>query len=173
MEKLIEKLAQDFKSSVSDDALKETLAIKFKNMIEGTYKKFEEKNYDYDEIEDTLKKISEEWCSLSLEEKQSRLLKDENFSEILEISKQAYNNAIHIMQGFEINVAFNIEERETRLRELIKGVKPYNEERANREVSEGLLDLNFIKNPNTDIVSLRLGHILRSRNYIKNEEGRQ
>lgn len=171
MQNLIQTLTQDFKNSISDDELKEILTIEFKKMLEGTYEKLEEKNYDYDEIEDTLKKISKEWCSLSLEEKQSRLLKDKNFSEILEISKQAYDTAIHIMQGFEIKVAFNIEERETRLRELIKGVKPYNEERAKREVSEGLLDFNFIKNPNTDIVSLRLGHILRSRKYIKNEEG--
>lgn len=172
MEDLIEGLTEKFKNSCTDETLGERLASEFKKILEGIQEKFEQKNYDYSRIEKTLNDITEEWCNLSLEEKQSRLFRDENFGEILQISEQAYQDAIRQLQGFENDRTFNIEEKEQRLKDLLKEVKPYNERMAKRYVSEGLLDLNFIKNPNTDIVSLRLGHILRSRNYIKNEEGR-
>lgn len=163
MENLIKKLTQDFRDSITDDELKESLTTEFKKMLEKIQKKFEGNNYNHSEIEIKLKKITEEWCNLELEEKQSRLFKDENFGEILQISEQAYQDAIRTLQGFETNMTFNVEEKEQRIKELLKKVKPYNEKAAKRYVSEGLLDLNFIKNPNTEIVSLRLGHIKRNR----------
>ena len=163
MENLIKKLTQDFRDSITDDELKESLTSEFKKILDGVQEKFEQMNYDYSKIEKILKDITEEWCNLSLDEKQSRLFKDENFGEILQISEQAYQDAIRRMQGFETNMTFNVEEKEQKLKELLKKVKPYNEKAARRYVSEGLLDLNFIKNPNIEIVSLRLGHIKRNR----------
>ena len=45
----------------------------------------------------------------------------------------------------------------------LKEVKDYNKQQAVWLVSEGILDLNFVKNPKTEIMSIRLGKRLHSK----------
>ena len=61
---------------------------------------------------------------------------------------------------------FKTEEKIQQLKDLLKKVDPNNQEQAKRYVSEGVLDLKFIDNPSTEVVSLRIGHI---KNMITNK----
>lgn len=165
---LIEELAKEFRNSIPDEVLGKKLAAKYITILNEIVKKFKEKNYEDSEIENSLKTISKEWINLELEEKQRRLMIDKNFGKIMEISYQVYNMAISVLTNKEIKRDFEIAEKIEELENLLKNVEPYNKEEAKTLVSEGILDLKFIENPNTHIVSLRLGHI----KYSDKEEER-
>ena len=131
-----------------------------------TYSAFKSKGYDEDNIRQILLRIHEEWINLDTEEKKRRLIVDRSFGEIMELSEQIYNMAIEILCNKREKTDYNKEKMIKRLNECLNNVKPYNKEMAKKYVSEAMLDLEFIYNPKTEILSLRLGRI------INNKEGR-
>ena len=90
----IEELAKEFKSSIPDKELGEKLTIEFKNVLKGVSKNFKDSNYEDSEIKNILRKISDEWINLEVEEKQRRLLSDDNFENIMKISQQAVSQKL-------------------------------------------------------------------------------
>lgn len=159
MEELIEELTKEFKDSISYEEQKEELTNRFKEVLIDTVKSFKNDNYTELEIENSIIRISKRWTNLEFEEKQSRLLVDTNFGTIMETSQRFYDTAISILLGNDVDINFKISEEIEKLEKLLKKVKPYNKERAKMLTSEGILDLKYIENPNTNIVSLRLGYI--------------
>lgn len=163
MEELIGKLTKEFKDSIPYEEQKEQLTIRFKDVLKDTVKSFKDDSYEESELQNIIIRISKKWTGLEFEEKQRRLFVDTNFGSIMEISQKAYDTAISVLLGNDVDIDFEISEEIEKLEELLKEVTPYNKEEAKRLVSEGILDLKFIENSNTDIVSLRLGHIKSNR----------
>ena len=56
-----------------------------------------------------------------------------------------------------------LEDMKNTLNKALKEVKDYNKQQAVWLVSEGILDLNFVKNPKTEIMCIRLGKRLHSK----------
>ena len=54
------------------------------------------------------------------------------------------------------------------MQNLLKDVKEYNQENAKNLISEAVVDLTYLTNPNADCLSLRLYHFKNSIN-IKEE----
>lgn len=159
MEELIKELAKDFRSSISDEESGEKLEAEFINVLKEIEKSFENNNYKESRIREILRQITNEWTNLDVEEKQRRLSSDNNFTNIVKISQQAYEMAISILAGKKINLEFQIPQKIEELENMLEKVKTCNKEKAKKLVSEGILDLKFLENPNSDITSLRLGHI--------------
>lgn len=159
MIELMEELAKEFKQSIPENIQREKLTGEYEKMLKQVVESFKNINCQDSEIEKTLIKIGKEWIDLDIEEKQRRLLRDENFQDIVRDSTRIYNIAISILEKEEVNIEFDISEKEKQLEEKLKNVKTFNKLEAEKLVSEAILDLKFIENPNTNIVSLRLGHI--------------
>ena len=100
---------------------------------------------------------------MQVKEKKSRLLHDESFYKIILISNEAFNKAKSILLSSAIEKDFDSSKKIHELEEALKNVKSYNKQKAIKLVSEGELDLRFIENPKTEIVSLRLGYIKNAR----------
>ena len=68
-----------------------------------------------------------------------------------------------VILGIVVRVVSYVIKKPKELNELLKSVKAFNKQQAIWLVSEGILDLNFVKNPKTDIMSIRLGRCLQSK----------
>ena len=163
MEKFIDKLVRDFDESVINEESREELTNEYRKNLEKIEKNLRNINYEDEKIENIMMGISKEWINLPVEEKKSRLLHDESFYKIILISNEAFNKAKSILLSSAIEKDFDSSKKIHELEEALKNVKSYNKQKAIKLVSEGELDLRFIENPKTEIVSLRLGYIKNAR----------
>lgn len=83
----------------------------------------------------------------------------------MSISKDMYSKALDILNKKSRIDSIDEDEIKSELDMLIQSVKPYNRQIAEQYVSEALLDLSFINNPNIGITSLSIGRIRNSKNY--------
>lgn len=84
---------------------------------------------------------------------------DNNFEKIKEISNKVFVDARNILNGKKIE--YNLSDKVVEMEKLISKVEKHNKEQAEKLISEAILDMNFIDNPNTEICSLRLSNIIR------------
>lgn len=159
MEELVNELVRSFEETITNEEEKEKLVKNFREMIIATIKSFKEDNYNDADIEERMKRISKRWIDLDEEEKRRRLLPANSLGKIMDISNEVYNIAVEKLIGNNVNVEFDISEKIDELENLLKEVESQNLEQAKQFVSEAILDLRFIEKPDTDILSLRLGHI--------------
>ena len=87
---------------------------------------------------------------------------DFNFQEFCNISANVFRAASNKMLGKSVNLDINVEPTKNRLSELFNNIDEENKQKANRIYSETLLDLNYLDNSATNILSLRLGQIYSS-----------
>ena len=152
MNELIEKFTDEFKESIRGNEQEKQLVEKFRYMIIDTVKTLEDNNYEKLEIKSSITRIANKWINLDYESKKKRLLGDSNFGKIMQISnKQKY-------------IDFSISEKIEEIENLLEKVKKENKEEAKLITSETILDLQFIEDPDTNAISLRLGNIIKNIN---------
>lgn len=163
----IDELLKEFDNSIENLEDKNELSIKFKEYI-YELKKIVKKTAkiidtsDENSVNLLLKYSTEDIIKLSPEQKRQMLIKDESFEKIRSISNNAFEMAqeAYTSEGDNIDET-KVDEMQKKLNELLKSVKAFNKQQAIWLVSEGILDLNFVKNPKTDIMSIRLGRCLQ------------
>ena len=119
---------------------------------------------DKSDMESLLKYVTDDVIKLPLEQKRQMLIRDESFETIRSISNNAFEMAQEAYTSKSDNIdETKVDEMQKKLNELLKSVKAFNKQQAIWLVSEGILDLNFVKNPKTDIMSIRLRRCLQSK----------
>lgn len=93
---------------------------------------------------------------------------DKDFKRICEISSNIFEMAKKKMMGEKVKVDIENKEIKQELQKLLNSVNFINEIEAKRLVSETILDLDYITNPEVKVLSLRLGKIYREQK--KNDE---
>lgn len=164
MNELIEKFTNEFKESIRGNEQEKQLVEKFRYMIIDTIKSLENNHYEKLEIKSSITRIANKWINLDYENKKKRLLGDSNFGKIMEISNQVYNLAIEVAINKKKYIDFSISEKIDELENLLEKVKKDNKEEAKLITSETILDLQFIEDPYTNAISLRLGNIIKNIN---------
>lgn len=170
MERLIEELTENFKNSIPIEeemlcqAFNKYLLMAVEN-LKNSDSKFISK--DDESISKVLKSIAERLTKGSLNYKKKELLRDENFEMLSIFSMSANQMAEEILKGKKVEVKFDIDKRIEEMTRLSKLVEEYNKEEATFLLSEGILDLKYVKDPQTDIISLRLGRVARLLNSNK------
>ena len=129
------------------------------NVIKNNKSKFVLK--DENAIKMVLNRVTQNMINYDINEKKRCLLNDEKFNEIAKISGVLYEMAREKLQGEDVNVSGQLEQKKDEMIELLESVEEYNKKEAKWLVSEGILDFEFLVNPDTKIFSLRLGHIKR------------
>ena len=169
LKKIIDKLVIKFSESLNEAFDKERLTETFEKYL---YKQVEteekiNQNFNIDDKSDMeflLKYVTDDVIKLPLEQKRQMLIKDESFETIRSISNNAFEMAQEAHAGKINNIdETKVDEMKKTLNESLKSVKAFNKQQAVWLVSEGILDLNFVKNPKTDIMSIRLGRCLQSK----------
>lgn len=167
----ISDLVEQFKKTIPDDEIElpsqfEQYLYFIVETLENSKSKFIRK--DKDSIIATLNRTAKQLIDMDLTNKKKQLLKDGNFEKIQDFSNQAFNNATNILNGETADTNLDIQRRIEELEQLLNSVEPYNEKKAKELVSEAILDLQFIANPKTDVVSIRLSHLI---DWSKSGEG--
>lgn len=99
---------------------------------------------------------------------ETKIEKDDNFEMICQISSKIFEVAKKKMLGEKTKTEIEIKDVKEELMSLLNEVNFINEIEAKRTISEALLDLEYINNPEVKALSLRLGQIYRSQE--KNNE---
>ena len=166
---VIDKFVIKFSESTKDAFDKKRLTEAFEKYL---YKQVEaeekiNQNFNIDDksdMESFLKYVTDDVIKLPLEKKRQMLIRDESFETIRSISNNAFEMAQEAYTSKSDNIdETKVDEMQKKLNELLKSVKAFNKQQAIWLVSEGILDLNFVKNPKTDIMSIRLGRCLQSK----------
>ena len=115
-------------------------------------------------IEYLLRYSTDNAIKMPLNQKKQMLVKDESFEKIRALSDKAFEMTQDVLAKklTEPNDQ-ELEDMKNTLNKALKEVKDYNKQQAVWLVSEGILDLNFVKNPKTEIMSIRLGKRLHSK----------
>ena len=131
-----------------------TLVEQFRHYLERSNNKDDKTNTD-----SLLKSNAEYILNLKdVDAVKREIIYDNNYEEVKRISYELFEEAFSILKkGTEqVDVSKSIEKFD-KLTTLISKVQYFNKELANSFFSEALLDLEFIKNPNSRYTSLRLG----------------
>lgn len=166
---IIDELVREFADSIKDVNENKELVNAFEKYL-YSMKEIAEKSVgntgknDKEKIEFILRYSTENTINLSLEQKKQKILIDENFQKICSIS----NKAFEIAKEAAVNPPIDINKDELismvdTLNHLKENVRDFNKNEAIWLASEGILDLKFVNNPNTKLMSIRLGKVLSSK----------
>ena len=92
--------------------------------------------------------------------------RDSNFEDICEISLKVFQEAKKKMAGEKLDVKIQSNEIKEKRQALLNEVNFINEIEAKRMISEAILDLGYITNPEVKILSLRLGKIYKTQQKV-------
>ena len=172
LKKIIDKLVIKFSESLNEAFDKERLTETFEKYLYKQVETEEKINQNFNighkidhkiDMEYLLNSVTDDVIKLPLEQKRQMLIRDESFETIRSISNNAFEMAQEAYTSKSDNIdETKVDEMQKKLNELLKSVKAFNKQQAIWLVSEGILDLNFVKNPKTDIMSIRLGRCLQS-----------
>lgn len=170
---VIDKFVIKFSESTKDAFDKKRLTEAFEKYLYKQVETEEKINQNFNighkidhkiDMEYLLNSVTDDVIKLPLEQKRQMLIRDESFETIRSISNNAFEMAQEAYTSKSDNIdETKVDEMQKKLNELLKSVKAFNKQQAIWLVSEGILDLNFVKNPKTDIMSIRLGRCLQSK----------
>ena len=166
---LINELVSKFKNKLPEE--NEKLVEAFEKRLLKILLECKDNNYSKDFIVFHLNRITDKLISYNTEQKKQKLLEDENFEKIRTISGEIFNSAINILKK---NSNEKSEQQDNKnainsMKELYNNVEEYNKEEARNLISEAILDLKFIKNPNSEITSFRLAREKKELDYFEEE----
>lgn len=170
---LISELTEEFKKAIPENEQK--LIDEFEKYLYSTIETLEKSNSEFilkdrDSITAVLRRIAQDLIVIDLDSKKQKLLPDNSFWKISEISGQIYEDAQNILNNKGLIVEFDYTKEIDKMTKLLETVELHNKEQAKLLVSEAILDLEFIANPKTDILSLRLA---RLKKILQSENGRE
>ena len=172
MEEIIKELESSFKDAVPtcDEKLCEAFRnylVQAVDALKNNDSKFVEN--DEESIVGTLKTMTDMMISMDLDSIKRQLIVDKNFEKLNFLSNYAWKTAEHILKGNSFEIDLDINEKIEEMKKLESMVEEYNKRQARVLLSEGILDWKYIENPETDMVSLRLGRAMRRLNEEKQE----
>lgn len=94
---------------------------------------------------------------------------DVNFENICKISSKVFGIAKKRLAGEKVKIDVSVDAVRDKLQKLLNNVNFINEIEAKRLVSETLLDLGYITNPQVKVLSLRLGQLYRDQQRVNKE----
>lgn len=165
---VINELVNEFADSIENLEDKKELTIAFEKYLYNLVKMAEKIDSSIKDknkaVEMLLRYSTDNAVKLTLDQKRQMLIKDENFEKIRSISNRAFEMTQEVLAKkiTEPNEQ-ELEEMKNTLNQSLKDVKDFNKQQAVWLVSEGILDLNFVENPKTEIMSIRLGRRLHSK----------
>ena len=173
-EEIIKELVEDFTKTIPNSENEIEMINSFEkylyNLIEAINNSQDIKEKDEEFIKYVLRYSTEITKELPLIQKKQKLIEDKNFNEIERISIDAFRTVQEIIFGKEIKKdEKELEEVRQKLKANLERVREFNKEQAQYLVSEGMLDLYFIENPETNIMSLRTGRYKKQINEIRNK----
>ena len=176
-ENIINEYMNNFEKSIpKDEPEKNELMVAFRRylnillevILEGN---IEQKNNKEEIIRKKIDFVVNDLKNMDIISIKKELKMDEALEDIRTKSGTFFVLARSRLNGETIKEELNQEKEQHEMEELLKKVRPYNKKEAQQLVSEGILDLNYAINPNSDVTSLRLGHIINYQNAErKNEE---
>lgn len=153
---VIGDLTKEFENTIPNDEDKQELKQAFEKYL-YEYKKVLEKS-NINSLDDALKFSANKIMKLPLYNKKQKLIEDESFKEIQKISSKAFELAKNVVTGKREEIDNNsLEEMKNKLKICLNDVREFNKQQASMLVSEGILDLVFVENPKTQLISIRLG----------------
>ena len=170
-EEIIKELVEDFTKTIPNSENERELINSFEkylyNLIEAINNSQDIKEKDEEFIKYVLRYSTEITKELPLIQKKQKLIEDKCFEEIERISAYAFKIVQEIILGKEIKRdEKELKELKQKLKENLSRVRDFNKNQAQWLVSEGMLDLGFIEDPNKDIMSLRAGNYKKKINEI-------
>ncbi len=165
---IITELVNKFADSIENSEDKKELTIAFEKYLNNLKEMADKSDSGIEDkekmIEYLLRYSTDNAIKMSLSQKKQMLVKDESFEKIRALSDKAFEMTQDVLAKklTEPNDQ-ELEDMKNTLNKALKEVKDYNKQQAVWLVSEGILDLNFVKNPKTEIMSIRLGKRLHSK----------
>lgn len=165
---VINELVNEFADSIENLEDKKELTIAFEKYLYNLVKMAEKIDSSIKDknkaVEMLLRYSTDNAVELTLDQKRQMLIRDESFEKIRSISNRAFEMTKEVLAKkiTEPNEQ-ELEEMKNTLNQSLKDVKDFNKQQAVWLVSEGILDLNFVENPKTEIMSIRLGRRLHSK----------
>lgn len=167
----IKELVTEFAKTIPNSENEKELIDSFEKYLYDLIETIQNDNtYIMEKNEENMKYIlkysTEVTKKLPLIQKKQKLIEDKNFEEIKKISLGAFRDVQKIISGEKIEKEEQeLEEMRRKLKEHLNNVREFNKSQAQLLVSEGMLDIYFIENPKTELMSLRTG---RYRRIIEN-----
>lgn len=163
------KLTKEFKGKIpSEDEDYEILINEFKRYLEDTVQiiknsddKFTSKNPET--IKLILERTAKRFFMYDIKSIKQTLLKDDAFDSLVTKSLKIFEIAKMKTEKKAIKVEYNVNNEIDEMKKMLESVKDYNQDSAKKILSEAFVDLKFIEEENSDIMSLRMGHFLREK----------
>ena len=165
---VITELVKKFDDSIENQEDKKELSSAFEKYLYNLKEMADKSDSGIEDkekmIEYLLRYSTDNAIKMPLNQKKQMLVKDESFEKIRALSDKAFEMTQNVLAKklTEPNDQ-ELEDMKNTLNKALKEVKDYNKQQAVWLVSEGILDLNFVKNPKTEIMSIRLGKRLHSK----------
>ena len=163
---LIMELVREFKNVLPEETEKKELIYSFEKYLYEIVEQIQKSEYENIEnkeefVESVLKSETKSIIELTLENKKQKLINDEAFNQIQVISSKAFEMAYNTIEGQKVEIdEKSLNDLQEKLVQNLKKVRDFNKMQSEILVSEGILDLNFIKEPQIETTSLRLSRYI-------------
>ena len=163
---LIMELVREFKNVLPEETEKKELIDSFEKYLYEIVEQIQNSEYENIEnkeefVESVLKSETKSIIELTLENKKQKLINDEPFNQIQVISSKAFEMAYNTIEGQKVEIdEKSLNDLQEKLVQNLKKVRDFNKMQSEILVSEGILDLNFIKEPQIETTSLRLSRYI-------------
>ena len=163
---LIMELVREFKNVLPEETEKKELIDSFEKYLYEIVEQIQKSEYENIEnkeefVESVLKSETKSIIELTLENKKQKLINDEAFNQIQVISSKAFEMAYNTIEGQKVEIdEKSLNDLQEKLVQNLKKVRDFNKMQSEILVSEGILDLNFIKEPQIETTSLRLSRYI-------------
>ena len=163
---LIMELVREFKNVLPEETEKKELIDSFEKYLYEIVEQIQKSEYENIEnkeefVESVLKSETKSIIELTLENKKQKLINDEPFNQIQLISSKAFEMAYNTIEGQKVEIdEKSLNDLQEKLVQNLKKVRDFNKMQSEILVSEGILDLNFIKEPQIETTSLRLSRYI-------------
>ena len=163
---LIMELVREFKNVLPEETEKKELIDSFEKYLYEIVEQIQKSEYENIEnkeefVESVLKSETKSIIELTLENKKQKLINDEPFNQIQVISSKAFEMAYNTIEGQKVEIdEKSLNDLQEKLVQNLKKVRDFNKMQSEILVSEGILDLNFIKEPQIETNSLRLSRYI-------------
>ena len=158
-EGLVNQLANKFKKSIPET--EESLTNDFIKYLYSAIVNLQQRGETKTEITRKISLFAKYIISQDLDEKKHEIVVDDSFEQIRQTSNQLFEMARRVLNGEQVNIDDDIHEKVSKMRGLLSSVKEYNKRQAENFVSEAIIDFNYISNPQSGLMSVRIAHDIK------------
>ena len=174
-EEFVNQLANEFKQSIPEN--EESLTNDFIKYLYSAIKSLQQRGETKAEIKRKISLFSRYIINQDLDEKKHEIVVDDAFEQIRQISNQLFEIARKVLNSEYVNIEDDVSKKVSEMRGLLSSVKEYNRRQAENFISEAIVDFNYINNPQSGIMSIRIAHEIKRKeaeeSIQKNMEGEE